>query len=217
MGTPQSPHSSLGRGKSPGRVGAPRGPRQPWERFPGRRCYFGRVKQEGEGCRGKFNVPPAGPAPIQAGMKTTWGKRAAEAPVEGPAPTGTGGTRGTRTGTRRSPRGQDGVSSSELRRCHPPALFLRIIWLRDGVWDWIIPALARGRAGQARGSAAALVPQFPQGFGAQAPGLDSPRSPGKAQPWISGAGSGGRFSCRPHTAARPLHRLLPSAGGFPGC
>lgn len=83
--------------------------------------------------------------------------------------------------------------------------------------DHPCPRTGRGRAGQARGSAAALVPQFPQGFGAQAPGLDSPRSPGKAQPWISGAGSRGRFSCRPHTAARPLHRLLPSAGGFLGC
>lgn len=114
----QSAHSSLGMGKSPGRFGAPRGPCQPWERFPGSRCYFRRVKQEGEGCRGKFNVPPAGPAPIQAGMKTIRGERAAEPPAVGPDPTGTGGTRGTRTGARRSPRGQDGVS--RLGAAPPP-------------------------------------------------------------------------------------------------
>lgn len=167
MGTAQSPRPSQGMGKSPGRAGAPRGPGLPWERFPGRHCYFGRVKQEGEGCRGKFNAPPAGPAPTQAGMKTIRQsfQRDERLPAEpaapaapGPAP---GGARGDRTA----------CPGTELRHRHPPALFPRILWLRDGVWGWIIPALA-----------AAPVPQFPPGFGAQAPGLGSPGSPGKAQP-----------------------------------
>lgn len=207
MGTSQSPHSSPRMGKSPGRFGAPRGPRQPLERFPGRRCYFGRVKQEGEGCRGKFNVPPAGPAPIQAGMKTIRGERAAEPPAAGPDPTGTGGTRGTRSGARRSPRGQNGVSRLRTTATLPPP--------SEGSFGF---GMMFG-LGSSQCSRGALQRPSCLSFPGETEILEFSRvgQPGKAQPWISGAGSGGRLSCRPHSAARPLHRLLPSAGGFPGC
>lgn len=69
--------------ESPGRLGAPLG------RFPGgRRCYLGRVKQEGEGCRGKFKEPPAGPPPARAenNPRRTGGRA------------GAGSTHGTRAG-----------------------------------------------------------------------------------------------------------------------
>lgn len=190
MGTP---HPSLGMGKSPGRFGAPRGPRQLWERFPGRRCYFGRVKQEGEGCRGKFNVPPAGPAPVQAGMKTIRGERAAELSVRGPAPTGTGGTRGTRTGARRSPRGQDGVSRLKAAP-PPPSRPLPKDHLASG-WclglDHPCPRTGQGSAGEGLcGGPRASV----------SPGIWSAGS-GVGQPPLSGKGSALDKRCRER---RPL-------------
>lgn len=175
-----TPHPSLGMGKSPGRFGAPRGPRQPWERFPGRRCYFGRVKQEGEGCRGKFNAPPAGPAPLQAGMKTIRGERKSFPWQDRlpPAPLAQGQDRTVCPG-------------SELRHLHPPAPFLRIIRLRDGVWGWIIPLdhqLRRGALSAPRASVS--------------PGVWSSGS-GLGQPPLSGKGSASGAAPPAAPTARP--------------
>lgn len=147
-----------------------------------------------------------------------------------------GSTRGTRTGTRRSPRGGDGVSglgAAPAAAAVPPALglaallpffFLKSVWLQDGVWGRIVPpcrgtctcmcprtGTGAGWCGRRGSAAASRASVSPGSRGSDPQGLAvAPRSPVKAQPWITSAGSAGRLPCRPRTGADLGPGFLPA-------
>lgn len=178
-----TPSLGLGDGKKPqetqGTLGDP-GPCQPRGRFPGRRCYFGRVKQEGEGCRRKFNAPPAGPPPARAGMKTIQGEREAEpepaTPVaRGLAPAGACGQQTACLGWVLHPLPPSLWHWGHRPSC--PSSSQRVFGFRMAFGGGSsLPARVRARAcalaralaqGSVDGGALRwpLVPQFPQGAG----------------------------------------------------